>query len=171
VTSGLDRSPSGSAAIRSDVRRPGRLSVVQWSVRRDGWLILLAGACLLLSGCLGRPHTVEAHGVTVLVAGHRNGASSMRIVGTLRVINDCLGLDLATNRWIPVFPEGSEVAEDGLSVTLSNGSELSVGDKIEAGGDFYDPDDPMENAPAVPERCGEISAALLDEPQILETGK
>jgi hypothetical protein len=139
-------------------------------MRRDGWLILLAGACLLLSGCLGQPQTVVANGVTVLVAGHRDGASSMRIVGTLRVINDCLGLELATNRWIPVFPEGSEVADDGRSVTLSNGSQLRVGDKIEAGGDFYEPDDPMENAPAVPERCGEISAALLDDPRVLETG-
>lgn len=128
----------------------------------------IAGASLLLSGCADQAQPVEASGVTVLIAGSRSGGSDQRIVGTLREIDGCLGLELEKNRWIAVFPEGSEAAEDGLAVTLSNGSELRVGDMIEASGDFYEHDDPPENAPTVPERCGQLSAALLTDPHVLE---
>jgi hypothetical protein len=143
--------------------------MVQWGMRSSGWLIPLAAASLLLSGCGENAKAVETNGVTVLVAGNQSGGSDVRIVGTIREINGCLGLELGENRWIAVFPEGSEVAEDGRSVTLSSGSELKVGDKIEAGGEFY-ANRPPENAPAVPERCGEISAALLNDPHVLEAG-
>lgn len=128
----------------------------------------VAVAPLLLAGCGDQGQAVEVNGVTFLIAGNRSGASDQRIVGTLRELDGCLGLELGENRWIAVFPEGSEPAEDGLSVTLSNGDELRVGDRIEAGGDFYESDDPMENAPAVPDQCGDLSAALLSEPHVVE---
>jgi hypothetical protein len=146
-----------------------RTHPVQWGMRSGGWLITLAATCLLLSGCGEKAKAVETNGATVLVAGNQSGGSDVRIVGTIREINGCLGLELGENRWIAVFPAGSEVAEDGLSVTLSNGSELKVGDKVEASGEFYRRR-PPENAPAVPERCGEFSAALLNEPHVLEAG-
>lgn len=134
-----------------------------------GWLIPTAVASLLLTGCGEQPRAVEADGVTVLVAGSRSGGSDQRIVGTLREINGCLGLELnEQNRWIAVFPEGSEAAGDGLSVTLSNGSEMRIGDFIEAGGDTYDRGHPLENAPDIPAECGDVSAALLTDPHVLE---
>jgi hypothetical protein len=114
---------------------------------------------------------VEAGSVTVLVAGRRSGGSDQRIVGTIREINGCLGLELnRRSRWIAVFPEGSEVAGDGRSVTLTNGHELRVADFIEAAGDFYERGDAPVNAPDVPAKCGDLSAALLSDPRVIEQG-
>ena len=125
---------------------------------------------LLLTGCGEQPQALDrVDGVTVLVAGNRSGGSDQRIAGTLRNINGCLGLELnEQNKWIAVFPNGSEVADDGLSVTLPNGSAVSAGDFIEAGGDTFDRGHPPENAPDIPAKCGNVSAALLTDPHVSE---
>lgn len=136
--------------------------------RSMGWVVPVLLASVLLTGCGDDSRAVEANGVTVLVAGDVDGASTQRLAGTLRVIDGCLGLQLAQNQWIAVFPAGTEVADDGQSVTLSDGSELRVGDEIEASGDTYDHDDPVGGAPEVPEQCGKVSAALLNEPRVIK---
>lgn len=139
-------------------------------------LLIPLPLALTLAGCGEEPRVVETADLTVLLAGDQSGSSDVRMVGVLTDVNGCLGLVIPDsspeNRWVAVFPAGSDVADDGRSVTLSNGSRLRLGDFIESGGEDYGTGrgPGPENTPVVPEQCGKVPAALLTDPRVTESG-
>ena len=137
-------------------------------------LLIALLLALALAACGEEARIVETADLTVLVAGDQSGGSDVRLAGVLTDVNGCLGLVLPNstpeNRWVAVFPAGAEVADDGTSVTLSDGSVLRLGDFIESAGELYGAGvrPGPEDTPDVPEQCGQVAAALLTDPRITE---
>ncbi|MCM3659910.1 hypothetical protein M3148_02710 [Georgenia satyanarayanai] len=106
------------------------------------------------------------NGSVILVSAEVNGVMDASLSGVIvRTEHGCLALtDDPTD--IPVlWPHGSTLSADGVSVDVPNFGTVTVGDEVWAGGGYINPgsgDEPI--VPTLPEECapsGDTSVAAL----------
>ena len=124
-------------------RRPAR------TAHPRGWaqtaMLLAALVAVGASGCSRLPFGASASTQTLadgsgfLVAAPANAESDAGISGRLALIgDDCVGLQGPPGEGgdVLAFPHGTHPSDDGRSIVLPDGLEITLGDSISGGGGF-----------------------------------
>ena len=110
-------------------------------------LVPLSVALVGLSGCSTGEEAektdeggevLRAGDVAVLVDHDEDGFLDALLEGRLAVVDGCLGVEQSKapeTAYVVVWPDGTEILdEEPLTVALDDGSQFSIGDKVDLGG-------------------------------------
>lgn len=122
-------------------------------------------AAALSASCGTGPQVLELpQGLKVLVSGSQDGSGEARLSGELTDIGGCVGFVVGDERWVAVFPEGTQVTSGGR-IDLGGDGVVGLGDKVSSAGSTYGGGRPVpEGAPAIPQDCSADRAALMSAP-------
>ena len=94
---------------------------------KSGAITLLG--CALFVGCTSG-QSVEAGGLTVLVAEPADSGDDALLAGKLSDVGGCLGIE----GYAVVWPHGTRVSDHPLSLTVPGQPEVTMGEHVEVGG-------------------------------------
>lgn len=110
--------------------------------------VIGVGVVVLLAGCGGEAHVLQAGEIRVLVGERTSSGSDAQLIGALTDVSGCLGVDDVAVVW----PHGTEVvSQDPLAVDVPGSGRVELGDPVELGGGMV-----VEGPQAEPVSVGDL---------------
>jgi hypothetical protein len=111
------------------------------------------------------PSVQHENGSVILVSAEVNGVMDASLSGVIvRTEHGCLALTDNPSDIPVLWPHGSTLSADGMSVDVPDFGTVTVGDEVWAGGGFVGPESGEPIVPTLPEECtpsGDTSVAAL----------
>lgn len=143
-----------SASTTEPTARKGRITLYLGAIVIA--LLVAAAATMYASS---RPSHVEAGDVDVIIAGKKwwgSQGTKVASIGTLALIDDCLGIRQGDRAFVAVWPEGTQVSGSDEQIILQvDEQELHIGDVISFG--------PSSAPSSLPAGCNPSGAKRLHD--------